>query len=330
MIRMLCAVLFLCALPAPAARADEAGAYVVLELEEAPLRRQRLLDLSEQMARALRGAAPAIAAADASSDDEAARIRVQSPAQSAIARQEIEAALAFYGMQNQVTLDADAEGRITARFTEDGWRAELQQTQAQSLEIIRRRLDPAASRGIILESRADGRIFVRDPSESDPERLRTRIGVTGALTFHLVLDEFDALSDEPLPNDAMRAPAHASASSQAPEIVDRAALMTGERLVRADPTEDIQTGMMVLSFQFDASGARIFCGVTRKHVGRRFAVLLDGRVLTAPRINEAICGGSGQISGNFDAASASELAILLRSGALPAPLRIVEQGVGAR
>lgn len=99
--------------------------------------------------------------------------------------------------------------------------------------------------------------------------------------------------------------------------------------LRADPTEDEQTGQIVLSFQLDTSGTRTFCQITRKHIGQRFAVLLDGRVLTAPRINEAICGGTGQISGSFDAESARNLAVLLRAGALPAPLRVVSQGAGA-
>jgi len=327
MIRLFFAVLFLCAL-APAARAEAGGAYAMLEIEQAPLRTQRLAELAETLARSLREAEPAIEAADANSDENAARIRVLSPRQRAAAQSAIEAALTSRSMRPWVTLST-ADGWIEARFTETGWAAILRQTQTQSLEIIRRRLDPAGERTLVLEPRPSGRIFVRDPHERDVERFRARIGVTGALTFHLVRHEFDPLAGEPLPNDVMLVPAHASAASQDPEIVDRVPLMTGERLMQAAPAEDAHTAEMVLSFQFDSSGTRTLCLVTRKHVGSRFAILLDGQMLTAPRINEAICGGSGQISGNFDAASASNLAVLLRSGALPAPLRVIEQGVGA-
>lgn len=321
--RLLCAALLVCAL-APAARAQAPGVYAVLEIEQPQLRAQRLIELSETMTRALREVTPATA--DASTDESTARIRVDDPRQHAAAQTAIEAALASSGMRKWVRLST-AGGWIEARFTEAGWAEILRQTQVQSLAVIRRRLDPRGELTLVLEPRPNGRLFVRDPQERDVERLRARIGVTGALTFHLVRHEFDAWADQPLPNDVILAPAHTSADTQVPEIVDRAPLMTGERLARAAPAEDVHTGQVVLSFQFDSSGARIFCQITREHVGARFAILLDGQVLTAPRINEAICGGSGQISGNFDAESASNLAVLLRSGALPAALRVIEQGV---
>jgi protein-export membrane protein SecD len=110
-----------------------------------------------------------------------------------------------------------------------------------------------------------------------------------------------------------------------PEIVERRPRFTGERLVRANPSTDSQTGEFVLSFQLDSEGSRIFCRITRENTGNRFAILLDNQVLTAPRINEPICGGSGQISGNFTAESANNLAVMLRAGALPAPLTVIDE-----
>ena len=109
------------------------------------------------------------------------------------------------------------------------------------------------------------------------------------------------------------------------EVVDSRRSFTGENIANVSPSTDVHTGEFVLSFELDDEGKRIFCRITRDHVGERFAVLLDGKVLTAPRINEAICGGTGQISGNFTAESANELAIMMRAGALPAPLRIIEE-----
>jgi preprotein translocase subunit SecD len=103
--------------------------------------------------------------------------------------------------------------------------------------------------------------------------------------------------------------------------------MTSEHLDRANPSTDAQTGEWVLAFALDREGARLFCRITRDNVGERFAILLDNRVLTAPRINEPICGGSGQISGNFTAQSASELAIMLNAGALPAPLILIDERI---
>lgn len=326
MTRIVCALLFLCAL-APTARADPPGAYLLLELDQTALRRQRLADLAGLMARALREASPAISAADPRSDDAGAHIRVLSSRERTAARRAIEAALASRDMREWVTLE-DAKGWIEARFTNAAWGEILKMAQAQSLAIIRLRLDNAKDGDMILESLAQGRILVRDAHESDVRRLRARIGVTDPVTFHLVRDEYSPFN-EALPSDVVVAQPHAIAAAQQPEIVNRSPLMTGERLARVNPAEDVQTGMIVLSLQFDGDGARTFCQITRDHTGSRFAILLDGSVLTAPRIVEAVCGGSLQISGSFDTASATDLANLLRSGAMPTPLRIVDQGVGA-
>ena len=114
---------------------------------------------------------------------------------------------------------------------------------------------------------------------------------------------------------------------QTAEVVERRPRFTGERLVRASPSSDPITGEFVLSFQLDTQGTLVFCRLTNEYTGQRFAVLLDNQVLTAPRINEPICAGTGQISGNFTAQSANDLAVILRAGALPAPLIVVEEGI---
>jgi protein-export membrane protein SecD len=108
-------------------------------------------------------------------------------------------------------------------------------------------------------------------------------------------------------------------------VVERRPRLTGENLSRANPSTDPQTNQFVLAFQLDSRGSTIFCRITRDYVNQRFAILLDNQVLTAPRINEPICGGSGQITGNFTPESASELALMLNAGALPTPLTVIEE-----
>jgi protein-export membrane protein SecD len=150
------------------------------------------------------------------------------------------------------------------------------------------------------------------------------ISQQGLVTFHMVR-EISAEEAEVglLPVGAMLVQPLLDGTQ--PEVVTRRPEFTGARLVRANPSTDAQTGEFVLSFQFDQEGARRFCRITTEHTGQRFAILFDNRVMTAPRINEPICAGSGQISGNFTAESASELATIMRAGALPAPFRIVEE-----
>lgn len=129
-----------------------------------------------------------------------------------------------------------------------------------------------------------------------------------------------------LPRGTMLAEPYLSTSH--PEVVVRRPRLTGENLMRAETATDELTGEFLLSFQLDQAGSQTFCQLTRQYAGQRFAILLDNRVITAPTINEPICGGSGQISGGFTAQSAQALAIILNAGALPAPITIVAEGVG--
>jgi protein-export membrane protein SecD len=199
------------------------------------------------------------------------------------------------------------------------------QAAQQSIEVIRRRIDPNGTSEVTIVRQGDDRIVVQAPGVSDPEMLKSRIGQTALMTFHMVR--------EVSPEDAAmgRIPAGAMVvqpypnSRGTPEVVERRPRFTGERLVRANPSTDPQTNEFVLSFSLDNEGTRIFCRITREFTGERFAILLDNQVLTAPVINEPICGGTGQISGNFTADSANELAVLLRAGALPAPLTVIDE-----
>ncbi len=198
----------------------------------------------------------------------------------------------------------------------------------QSLEIVRKRIDESGTKEPLIQRSGKKRILLQLPGVKDPERIKELLGKTAKLTFHLVDDEnTDALNAnfEPLGKMIVED----IYDKNIKYLLDKRALVGGENLVDAKGSFD-QTEGHAVSFRFDTEGAQKFGKVTTNNIGKRLAVVLDGVVITAPRINSAITGGSGIITGNFNAQEASDLAVLLRAGALPAPLEIVEErSVGA-
>ena len=202
----------------------------------------------------------------------------------------------------------------------------------QSLEIVRKRIDESGTKEPLIQRSGKKRILLQLPGIKDPERIKELLGTTAKLTFHMVDDE-DTISLK-----ANRAPFGKIivADFYNPEIkylVEKKSRVGGENLVDAKASFDPQEGHAV-SFRFDTTGAQKFGKATSENVGKRFAVILDGVVITAPVINTAITGGSGIITGNFSSQEAADLSVLLRAGALPAPLSIIEErsvgpGLGA-
>lgn len=204
-------------------------------------------------------------------------------------------------------------------------------TMAQSLEIVRRRIDEAGTREPTIQRQGERRILVQVPGVASTTEIKELIGKTAKLSFHLVDSPTSNLNRAPGPDKAVYEDAETPGQGY---IVERRALVSGDELEDAQPGFDQQTGEAVVNFRFNNSGARKFGRVTSENVGRPFAVVLDDLVITAPRINEPILGGSGQISGSFTVESAQQLAILLRAGALPASIsfeeeRTVGPGLGA-
>ncbi len=196
------------------------------------------------------------------------------------------------------------------------------QVLEQSIEIVNRRINETGTKEPIIQRQGDERILVQVPGLQDPEQLKSLLGKTAKMTFHLV-DE--SVSDSQLIQGIV-SPGTRLLPNQ--DGIGRTAIYSkvslgGEAITGANPGFD--AGQPVVNFQMDARGARIFGEITQSHIGKRFAIVLDGKVITAPVIRGAILGGSGQISGNFTTESANELAILLRAGALPAPLTIIEE-----
>lgn len=310
----------------------QGGSHLLLEVDTATLRRQQLDNIADSMANALRGAEPAIRFTGRGVVGDAARIRLIDPADMERARTLLRPlARNTTGNGGDVlTFTEGAEGLIEARMTESSLRALSRQAAQQSIEVIRRRVDPTGANEITPVRQGDDRIVVQAPGVSDPEILKERIGHTALMTFHLVREVSPEEAQAGiLPPGTMVATPYPEIGTST-EVVERRPRLTGEHLLSADPSTDSQTGEFVLSFRLDSEGTHIFCRITRDYTHQRFAILLDNQVLTAPRINEPICGGSGQISGNFTPESATNLAVMLRAGALPAPLTVIEErSVGA-
>jgi len=304
----------------------QGGSHLLLEVDTRALQRQQLDNIADQMANALRDATPAIRYTGRGVVADAARVRLVDPADQSRAMAALRPLARSTTNGNEIIVFSQAaDGAIEGRMTEASLRELSRQAAQQSIEVIRRRVDPTGANEINPVRQGDNRIVVQAPGVSDPQILKDRIGTTALMTFHMVreLSPEDAAAGH-LPAGAMLVQPYPETAAQA-EVVERRPRFTGERLIRANPSTDQQTGEFVLSFALDSEGTRIFCRITRENTGRRFAILLDNQVLTAPRINEPICGGSGQISGNFTAQTANDLAVMLRAGALPAPLTVIEE-----
>ncbi|HUC61180.1 MAG TPA: protein translocase subunit SecD [Alphaproteobacteria bacterium] len=234
----------------------------------------------------------------------------------------------------QVTVAVDGKGAFTIGLSEQAIRDRDTRAVEQSLEIIRRRIDETGVREPTIEREGEDRILVQLPGIKDPERVKALIGKTAKLEFHLV-DE----NATPAQAEAGGAPGaevlplqDRLANGPTQIVVYRSVVVGGDRLVDAQPT--FEQGRPVVNFRFDAVGAKRFGDATRANIGHRLAIVLDGKVISAPVIRDAILGGSGVISGNFTTQQAQDLALLLRAGALPAPLTVIEErsvgpGLGA-
>jgi len=200
---------------------------------------------------------------------------------------------------------------------------------AQSIEIVRRRIDQTGTKEAHIQRVGDDRLLVELPGINDPERVKALIGKTAKMTFQLVdptASVEDARKGKVPPGDELLQgaldPRNPAAGTQY-YVVRRRVMVSGDTLTDAQPT--FNQNQPVVSFKFDAIGARRFADVTRDNVGKPFAIVLDNRVISAPNIREAILGGAGIIEGNFTVQSANDLALLLRAGALPAPLTVLEE-----
>jgi preprotein translocase subunit SecD len=198
----------------------------------------------------------------------------------------------------------------------------------QSIEIVRRRIDETGTKEPTIQREGDDRILVQLPGVENPEHVKELLGKTAKMTFQLVdtnASPEDARAGKLPPGDVLL-PGDTTAKGQPTQyyVVRRRVMVSGDTLTDAQPTFG-QNNDPVVSFKFDSAGARRFADATKENVGKPFAIVLDNKVISAPVIREPILGGSGQISGSFSVQSANDLALLLRAGALPAPLTVLEE-----
>lgn len=237
----------------------------------------------------------------------------------------------LHEMDHDINLTTD-KGVFTLRLKEENILERKRAAMDQSIEIVRRRIDETGTREPSIQRQGDNRILVQLPGVDDPQHIKNLLGQTAKLTFRLV-DETanitDAKSGHVPPGTELLPSTERDRESY---VVQKRIMVSGDTLIDAQPS--FQNGQPVVSFKFDSAGGRRFGEATRNNVGHLFAIVLDNKIISAPVINEPILGGSGVISGHFTTQSAQDLALLLRAGALPAPIRILEErtvgpGLGA-
>ncbi|MCP8882138.1 protein translocase subunit SecD [Devosia sp. XJ19-1] len=224
---------------------------------------------------------------------------------------------------NELSFGETADGKLTIGLTPDGISQRMSALVAQSVEVIRSRIDELGTTEPTIQRQGDTRLLVQVPGFGDSERLKNIISQTARLTFHMVYPGLtpDQAEAQGLPPGTMILPSQDGTR----ELLYEDIAIGGESLSDAQPSFDQQRGIPVVTFRFDTRGAITFGEITSQSVGQRFAIVLDNTVITAPVIQQPITGGSGQISGSFTTASANDLAVLLRAGALPASLDVVEE-----
>ena len=221
------------------------------------------------------------------------------------------------------------DGKLQIAYTEQALIQRRNQAVDQSIEIIRRRVDETGTKEPTIQREGDDRILLQLPGIDNPEHVKELLGRTAKLTFRLVDETVtpeDAKAGHLPPGSEVLSGEDISAGRTGQPtqyVIKKRVMVDGSTLTSAsasfqDNTPDIQ-------FKFDSTGARRFADATRENVHKRFAIVLDNKVISAPVINEPITGGSGVITGSFTVQSANDLALLLRAGALPAPLTIIEE-----
>ncbi|MGE0257896.1 MAG: protein translocase subunit SecD [Alphaproteobacteria bacterium] len=300
------------------------GSYLLLEVDVAAAERERLNSVEESVRNALRDAK--VGYTGLSNQGNAVAFTIRDPAQIATARQ------VLGRLDNDLTVDIAADGTGAMRFRQAALDARRQQAVAQSIEIIRRRIDETGTKEPTIQRQGQDRILVQLPGVDNPEHVKQLLGRTAKLTFQLVdttANPEEAKRGRLPPGDEVLPAADDRGGGPAQYVVRKRVMVGGDMLVDAQAT--FHENEPVVSFKFDSVGARRFGDATRENVGKPFAIVLDNKVISAPVIREPILGGSGIISGSFTAQSASDLALLLRAGALPAPIKVLEERtVGAQ
>jgi preprotein translocase subunit SecD len=323
----------------------QGGSYLMFEVESEAVYKARLETVADDLSRDLRGQrrpgdltgatkTPIVfSGLSAGATGQLVRVTITNPADMPEAIKRAKAlGTPVQGLNGptgstDLALVTQPNNVIEIALTEDAKTALTRRAVTQSIEVIRRRIDETGTKEPAITRQGIDRIVLQAPGESDPEKLKRLVGKTARLTFQMV-DESVTTAEAM----AGRIPPGAELldlplKEGGPKIlVRKRAIVSGDNLVDAQPGFDQQKGIPNVSFRFDGAGGKSFGRATQDNVGKRFAIVLDNNVISAPQIKTAILTGDGQISGGFATLQeASELAVLLRAGALPAPLKVMEQ-----
>ena len=309
----------------------QGGSHILLEVDANAVRQEKVDALRDDVRRALRDARIGYSGLVARGDSVEVRIRDTADVPQALAKlrelsQPLGGLLGGTG-QRSVDISDAGGGLIRLRVTEAAMNERIRQSVDQSIQIIERRVNELGTVEPSIQRQGVDRILVQVPGLQDPSRLKELLGKTAKLTFRLVdmsMNPQEAVQQGRAPPDS-EILYEGKGAQRVPVLVQKQVMVSGEDLNDAQPGFDQRTSEPIVSFRFNTSGGRRFAQVTQENVGRPFAIVLDNEVISAPVIREPILGGSGQISGNFTVESANDLAILLRAGALPAPLTIIEE-----
>ncbi|MEO8926847.1 MAG: protein translocase subunit SecD [Caulobacteraceae bacterium] len=306
----------------------QGGSYLLMEVDTAALKKERLTNLTEDIRTRLHGdqGADQIAFTGLGVTGDTIAVRITDPTQVQAAFKRLNDSLGERMLSGgrDVTVQMRPDQHIEVAYVAQAANAAAADAVTRSIEIIRKRIDALGAKEPLITRQGTARIVIEAPGESDPEKLKAIIGKTAKLTFQMVdsavtPEEIAAggipPDDETLPSDDGFAPSY---------VLKKRSVVTGEMLTGASGSHD-ENNQPSVAFSFNGQGTRRFAEVSTQNIGKNFAIVLDKRVISAPVIRSAITGGSGEITGHFTEESAHDLALLLKSGALPAPLNVVEQ-----
>jgi preprotein translocase subunit SecD len=316
----------------------QGGSHILLEVDSKAVRKEMLETLRDDVRRVLREARIGYTGLVVRGNSVEVRIREgqnsgQAQEKLQTLSQPLGGILSATGHRN-IDISSEPNNLYRLTLTDPAILERVRQAVAQSIEIIGRRVNELGTVEPLIQREGNDRILVQVPGLQDPTRLKQLLGKTAKLDFHMVdtsVSAQEAAQGHVPPEDEIL---YSAREPKIPYLIEKRVLVSGADLTDAQPGFDPRTSEPIVSFRFNTSGARKFAQVTQENVGKPFAIVLDNQVISAPVIREPILGGSGQISGSFTVQSANDLAILLRAGALPAPLTIIEErtvgpGLGA-
>jgi preprotein translocase subunit SecD len=296
----------------------QGGSYLLLEVDTGYVVREQMQSLVEGIRTTLRK--ERIKYSDLGVKGDSVSVRILEAADRDNARQHLRK------LDPGTTLDGREDGTLVLTFTEQSRIERKSAAVNQSLEIVRRRIDELGTREPSIQRQGADRIVVQLPGVKDPDRIKSLLGKTAKLTLHLVDDTTtpEEASKGRLPPASMLLPANEREQGYPSAYVVRKRVEVGGDML-TDSKATYSDGRPVVSFRFNTAGGKKFGDLTKENTGKSLAIVLDEKVISAPRINEPILGGSGIISGSFSVQQAQDLALLLRAGALPAPLQVLEE-----